>query len=191
MSRALPFIIGLAAGISLAASLSTTAQKPFPDQHAPARPAAWLGKPDLALHVRWVRVDEIPQAEVRDGVCVIYMPDRDEASLLAAEDLLAKCAAGPISLQSPAPAGTVLLYWYRVESAEAIGRMRAELYPYATPQVLAGYYHHPDPAGPCHVITNVNRRAVGHEIKHCFDGEFHTSRPGPLGGREHFWRTRS
>jgi hypothetical protein len=162
--------------------------KAFPDPHHPARAAAWLSNPSLVLTVRWVRVDEVPQSELRDGVCVLYMPDRDEGSLAAAERLLHKCAATPgPKLEQPA-AGVVLLHWHQVTSPEAIAAMRAELYPYDAAHRNAGYYYHPDPAGPCHVITNINRVAVGHELKHCFDGEFHVSVPGQLGARQTIWR---
>jgi hypothetical protein len=162
--------------------------KPFPDPHAPARAAAWVGAASVVMHVRWVRTFEHPQSEVRDGVCVLYMADRDEDSLTVAEALVSRCLQGKLAVVSPAPADTVLLHWHMVDSPEAIDRMRRELYPSERPERNAGYYFHPDPTGPCHVITNVNRKALGHELKHCFDGEFHNSVPGQFGGRAYFWR---
>ena len=172
---------------ALAAVLSCgCAAKPFPDPHAPARAAAWVGSPSVALHVRWVRTNDVPQSEVRDGVCVLYMADRDEASLSVAERLIAKCLQAAPAVLVPAPANTVLLFWYWVDSPEAIARMRQALYPREVFR-NSGYYYHPDSNGPCHVVTDINRNALGHELKHCIDGEFHVSIPSAF-GRETVWK---
>ena len=140
----------------------------------------WMEKDDVAMPVKWVRVDEVPQFEVRDGVCVIYMADRGERSWEPAERLLEGCwATGRTRLDAPNPGG-VLLRWWRVTGAE-VSRWYAERN--GETDVLSGFMW--NEGGACNVVTDRSKPAVGHELNHCFRGAFH-----PNTTRQPHWRIR-
>jgi hypothetical protein len=167
----LTFTAGLLAGIALAAGLSSDAQKAFPDVAWPFAVPAWTATPATTLQVRWIRVEGIPQFEIRDGVCVIYAADTDEAALHKIHPLLDGCARTGKAPATGFIAGTVQMYWHRVDQSTVLARS-AELWGERS-RVRAGLYYHPDPKGPCHVVAAEEHLSAGHELKHCFDGAFH------------------
>ena len=155
-----------------------TAGKPFPEGGWPTlqftRPA-WLEQPSVVVDVIWHR-EPVRSAAVRDGACHIYMPDGGERDLYVAEDLVRACVATGTLRSSPTiPAGARRLYWHQVTGTAAVVARFRELFAAAT-WPLAGFYYHPRLDGPCHVVTSVQHVALGHEIKHCFDGHFHGDR---------------
>ena len=168
-----PAALLLAAGVAMAA-------KPFPDSVWPrVRPGrhAWMAHPDVKMYVRWVRTSagNVPQWEVRDGVCVIYMADGTQLALKPGDRLLEGCwASGRTSIAGPRPPGAVLLHWYRLPNRGAVQQRYDDLFGANGPLgFFTGFYWHPDPDGPCHIFTARDAQSAGHEFKHCVDGAFH------------------
>jgi hypothetical protein len=151
-----------------------------PKRHAEAWPvlqwprAAWTqGEPTHELDIAWARRGG-PPPRVVDGVCIVHMADQQESDLLDAERQVEACVAtGGLRLDRPTPPGAVRLRWYRFPDVEATSRAYSELYTGLSRRVAGFYYH--GPGEPCHVATARTRRALGHELKHCFDGQFHRS----------------
>lgn len=173
MNRTLSFLAGLAAGIALAAALSGKAHRP--------RDPSWQDHPDHEMPVRWVRVEGFPQSEVRDGVCVIYLPDRGDAGLRPAEGLIRACAATGRTDKAITGPDIVNLRWWATDPIEvqhryddirpATGVLRPGARPSLSARWFGGFYWR-DQRG-CGVVTATGRQVLGHEIKHCFDGDFH------------------
>lgn len=171
------WIVALAAiaGHTLSACVATS-PKEYPEKGWPtlrlARPA-WLHKPTLELDVRWVR--ERGEAQVQNGVCVLHLADDVERSLNQAEEQVAACVkTGALLLPEKPPAGAVRLHWHQQPSVDAVTLRWRQLFQVGS-FPLAGFYYHPNASGACHVVTSTAHEALGHEIKHCFDGEFHAS----------------
>lgn len=167
------------ATLALAAALGITAtahaQKRWPDGNAPVRQARrprWLDTPDAVLDVRWVRARGA--AEVRGGVCVLALADDTEHDLHEAEaQVLACLRSGAGTSGATSPAGAVRLHWHQVDTRADVAARFDSVFP-GLARPMDGFYDQPDPAGPCHVVTaRVGEPALGHEIKHCFDGHFH------------------
>jgi hypothetical protein len=131
---------------------------------------AWLQTPTHILTVRWVRVWGVPQFEVRDGLCVVYVADAQQ-ELTVVERLMEGCIArGAGVVRAP---GTVQLHWHRIPNTrQAIDERMGSLMG-ASYREAGGFYFHPDPKGPCHIVTRMQQDRAGHELKHCFDGHFH------------------
>lgn len=130
----------------------------------------WTAAPTATLQVRWVRVNEIPQFEVRDGVCVIYMPDFRYDSPPAADDLLRGCiATGKASAKGVIP-GTVQMHWHEVSTMAQVVERSTQIFGLRKRWFDGFYFKRGD---ICHIVTGPRGPAVGHELKHCFDGDFH------------------
>jgi hypothetical protein len=159
----------------LAIAVGSAIAKPFPEAFpALAGRPAWLDTPDAVFDVRWIRAYSTV-SEVRDGVCTVYMLDRVESDLYYAEEQVDACIkSGRLQLHQRVPAGATRIRWYRAAGPDAVNTMRYELYGLRDFR-MGGFYYHPDPNGPCHVITARGALALGHELKHCFDGFFHSS----------------
>jgi hypothetical protein len=161
-------------GHALTACLATST-KPFPeDGWGTLRGTlpVWLQRPSVSMDLVWIR-GALGPSKVQDGTCVIRMPDAAEGDLDPAERLVRACMRiGGLRLHQKLPAGAIRLYWHQAPNIAGVGRMYGELFTERSgpPE---GFYFQPDPAGPCHVVTALDERALGHEIKHCFDGYFH------------------
>ena len=160
----------------------------------PAKTADWLDSPDVAMPVRWVRVHDAPQFEVRDGVCVVYLADHPNGERMeAAESLLQGCWRTGRTRLDAGDADTILLHWWMVDTTLEVARRFADLFPGpALPKNMSGFFWRrggqPTQAlDQCGVITARDRFAAGHELKHCFDGHFH--RAGPEHPQRNLWRT--
>ena len=146
----------------------------------PVRTADWMHSPDVAMPVRWVRVQGAPQFEVRDGVCVVYLADHPMAEHMeAAESLLQGCWRSGQTRPDAGGPDTLLLHWWAVDNKLEVARRFADLYPGpALGQGMVGFFWRRDSKSPqvthlCGVVTVRDRAVVGHELKHCFDGHFH------------------
>lgn len=180
MSRFACFVAGALLGVLVALAIEADAQRqwrtPMPlSQRTP--PPAWLQWPKVAMHVRWIRAHGAT-SEVRDGVCVLYMADT-ERGLEHAEDQIQHCATQGARPVRGAPAGTVLLYWHPVDDEYAVANLYEDVYASTAGARIVGFYLHRGGTEPCHVVTTPRHFALGHEIKHCFDGEFHPRRGHP------------
>jgi hypothetical protein len=144
----------------------------------------WYGEPHHVVPIRWVRVNEAPQSEVRDGVCVLYMPDTSsprQVDRVAAEPLIERCIASG-SLR--AGAGDFDLHWYLVADAFESNRRYDDVAPRPGPPrptaalkpsgrsngLTDGFSERLGPV--CRVVTHGSHR-LGHELKHCYDGSWH------------------
>lgn len=159
-----------AAALAVLGALPALAQKEFPDNHR-KNDAAWLAAPEMTLQLRWVFVQDHPQTEIRDGVCILYAPANNDEQLLEVEPLLRACAATGLAPARGAVAGTVQLHWHRAPLTE-VTRRADEIFG-RTPGFKDGFYYHPDNAGPCHIVTAHGSAAAGHELLHCIRGNFH------------------
>lgn len=179
MSRALCFIAGALLGVLTALALEADAQRQWRPQWptgVQTRMPDWMqAPPPVALHIRWVRAHGA-NSEVLEGICTLYLADH-ERGLEHAEDQVMHChRAGARPVAQP-PAGVVLLHWHPAPSAEDVARMYEQVYMGTAGANIVGFYRHQPGAGqPCHVVTDVRQFALGHEIKHCFDGAWHPVR---------------
>jgi hypothetical protein len=173
MIRAVCFLLGLALAAVLC--LPVNAGKPFPESWTSIRQPlpAWLATPNYAIDVRWVRAySTVP--DVREGVCTVYSLDRDEDDLYVLQAQVEACLAqGLRAGTDPVPVGVVRLHWHEVADHLEVWRRARDLFTHAGFPNLVAFYFHPDPAGPCHVVTAARYRAVGHELLHCIKGMFH------------------
>lgn len=175
-----------AAALSLALCTAAVA-RPFPEAPWPRLRNSrqdWMDRPDASLIVRWVRVNEFPQFEVRDGVCVLYMPD-NPLGLLAAAQLVRGCLASGTTRTDIAPADALRVHWHRSPDRQAMqARVNGSFDLRLRPQA-AGFYWRDDD-GAVHILTTEAGLSFGHELKHGFDGEYHDKRgnwlPLPAGG---------
>jgi hypothetical protein len=136
---------------------------------ARARRQEWQDQPDVEMPVRWIRVNEQPQSEVRDGVCVVYSPDDGVGGMRFAARLLRACwDTGWTDIAARGPKDIVLRWWSvgLLTAAERHDQVRGT----ANTQHLGGFYW--NAGGACNVVTGRDL-SVGHELKHCFDGDFH------------------
>jgi hypothetical protein len=155
---------------------------------------AALGAPTFTLDVKWVRADS-PVAEFRDGTCYVYVGETfgRESSLYPMGALLEQCVAKGAHVVNAKPidgARRIAVHLApNMDDMFAVTRMidavlgtgKAILVGrglnmrfVAAPKHLAGgVYFDPDgdKGGTCTVVGF--RWALGHEVKHCFDGEFH------------------
>lgn len=180
MSRFACFVAGALLGVLTALAIEADAQRqwrtPMPlGLRLPA--PAWLHWPPVAMHVRWIRAHGAT-SEVRDGVCVLYMADT-ERGLEHAEDQVTHCARLGARPLAEAPAGAVLLHWHPVHDEQAVADLYEQVYVGTAGARIVGFYLHRGGAEPCHVVTTPRHFALGHEIKHCHDGEFHPRRGQP------------
>jgi hypothetical protein len=173
MIRAVCFLLGLALAAVLC--LPVNAGKPFPESWTSIRQPlpAWLATPNYAIDVRWVRAySTVP--DVREGVCTVYSLDRDEVDLYGLQAQVDACLAqGLRAGAGPLPAGVVRLHWHEVANPIEVWKRSNDVFTYVGFPNLVGFYFHPDPAGPCHVITAARYRALGHELLHCIKGWYH------------------
>jgi hypothetical protein len=148
------------------------------------------------LDIKWVRADS-PVAEFRDGTCYVYVSENfdDERSLYPMGERLEQCIAkgarvvndkpiaGARRVSVYIPQGDVLEVTRIIESIyghsggmmiSAKGRV---VFVAARLTVAGGVYFDPDAAsnGTCRVVVHSHYQ-VGHEVKHCFDGQFHDNR---------------
>jgi hypothetical protein len=158
-----------AAGLMLACAFGASAQ-PLAMPRLRSGRQDWMDRPDATLYVRWIRVDDYPQAEVRDGVCVLYMADRREQDLDPAETLIRSCIERGAH-DVPAP-GAIRLNWHRMPDKWAVTKRFGETFGVQRVRVPAlGFYVEAEDG--CHVVTSDKSPSLGHELKHCFDGAFH------------------
>ncbi|HEY8361101.1 MAG TPA: hypothetical protein VIL30_26900 [Ramlibacter sp.] len=154
-----------------------TSPKVYPETSWPTlrlSPPAWLQQPTAVIDVLWERT-AAPTPEIRGGVCVLRMADEVEANLNPGEEQIAACLrSGQMRLQPAPPPGAVRLHWHREAGISGVMAKLHQLF-HTSSYPLAGFYYHPNPAGPCHVVTSIAHEALGHEIKHCFDGSFHAA----------------
>jgi hypothetical protein len=84
-----------------------------------------------------------------------------------------------VSLPVGVPAADVRRIQFHFTDTPGVGRMYGELVdePPAPaivhPQALRGFYYEA-PGGTCVVVVDREYDSLGHEIKHCFDGAFHS-----------------
>jgi hypothetical protein len=131
----------------------------------------------ITMDVRWVRAPS-PFSEVRDGVCVLYMGD-SESGLEVGASQLEQCRNGALALPATVPAGAKRITFYKADAWDEFAAVFARMY--GRPiygDALRGYpggFYHLEADGTCSVVYRAKAApiAVGHEIKHCFDGNFH------------------
>jgi hypothetical protein len=173
MIRLLCFLLGLALAAVLC--LPASAGKPFPESWPSLRTPlpAWLATPDHVIDVRWVRAyGTVP--DMRDGACTVYSLDRDREDLYVLQAQVVTCLAqGLRAGAGPVPAGVVRLHWHRVADHIEVWKRKRELFTYTSYPDFVAFYFHPDPAGPCHVVTAARYQTLGHELLHCAKGWFH------------------
>lgn len=149
-------------------------------------PPAWQD-PHAIVPIRWVKVQDPPQSEVRGGACVLYLADTTgygRLDRIAAEPLVQQCLkAGGLD----PGAGDFDLHWLEVDDAAAMAEAKATLYDRSIPALSAGALVKPgttkrrgDTAGihrrsgrACQVITRRGWATLGHELKHCYEGDWH------------------
>lgn len=135
------------------------------------------------IPVRWVRVNEFPQSEVRDGACVIYAPDtaaRSAPDRVPLEPLVRRCIERG-GLQPGA--GDFDVTWVRHANDVALhaAYVREKGQPALTPKsLLRPRYNGLQAAGfsrvsgrACTIWTSDAYPSLGHELKHCYEGSWH------------------
>jgi hypothetical protein len=161
--------------LAASASMPVCASKPFPESWSSVRLPlpAWLATPDHVLDVRWVRAyGTVP--DTRDGICTVFSLDRNEDDLYVLQDQVSACLAqGLRAGAGPLAPGLVRLHWHEVAAPLDVWTRAKQLFAHAGFPDIAGLYFHPDPAGPCHVVTAARYRVLGHELLHCIKGMFH------------------
>jgi hypothetical protein len=145
---------------------------------------AWFEEPHLVVPIRWVRLQGAAQSEVREGACVLYLPDTTTArqvDRVAAEPLVHACLAkGGLR----PGAGDFDLHWHLVDGVLESSRRHTELEPRGLALKPAAILK---PSGRwngladgfarregdiCRVVTHGTHR-LGHELRHCYDGAWH------------------
>jgi hypothetical protein len=132
----------------------------------------WLsGEAEATVPLRWVRTSGPVSAEVREGVCVLSAPDHPGGRLPRIDSAIRKCAADP-TIGTAAPKDGVLLRWYVGSDHYVMARMSTELTAKRTKKFVEGVFRRDGDV--CHVVTlRGTIDALGHEMKHCFDGLYH------------------
>lgn len=148
---------------------------------------AWQQDQHAVVPIRWVKVQDPPQSEVRAGVCVLYLADTTgygRLDRIAAEPLVQQC----LKTGGLVPgAGDFDLHWLEVDDAEAMTEGKATLYERPGSALSASALMRPgsskrrgDTAGiyrrtgsTCHVITRRGWATLGHEMRHCYEGDWH------------------
>lgn len=126
--------------------------------------------PPVVMDVRWLRTPGLP--EVRDNACWVAVADVDEDSIAAMGAQLQWCVmqGKPLVSELP-PAGSLRIRWHQVTRAE----MRDAIATHSTTadsRTRAAAGHYAIVGRECLVYTIAPAHA-GHEVKHCFDGDFH------------------
>lgn len=168
----------------------TATAKPFPEDpwHVTQHDVEQLGAPTFVLDVKWVR-SYSPVAEMRDGTCYVYVGDRDENDLRKMGEELQQCARIPHALNDVPIAGARRIAFHLVDVTKTFGVNQLYDTVYTTkpmfmmragaPRLVAapmapwmgGFYVDLDSTATCTVVGFPP--ALGHEVKHCFDGRFH------------------
>lgn len=135
-----------------------------------------VGGSQTSLPVKWIKSNDPPQAEVRDGVCNLYMPDHPHGDIPYASKLIQDCLTKG-GLSDGTPPGSARLNWFQVPDT----KNTFELYDMVNGKYKGKGVHmngfewgdqkNNDPMNI--VTTKGNERSLGHEIKHYYDGLFH------------------
>lgn len=152
----------------------------WPDLRSPA--PAWVATPDIVIDVKWTRIYS-PVAELIDGVCHLYYTDFDEQAMFIAQGQVEQCIrkGGALTTDTPGK-GVRRLHIYKVRGSGSAEKAWNEFFDTTQPrfawqksfrETLAFYY---EAKGACMIVANYDHAALGHEIKHCYDGNFHSGR---------------
>lgn len=132
----------------------------------------------VTLDVRWIRAHSTV-SEVRDGVCVLYMADHESGLEVGASQLEQCMSKGGLMLPDVVPTGAKRVHVYRVTTWDAEVQLFQSMYGHPlTGDDVNGYpggFYHAEPDGTCSIVYRAKASliGVGHELKHCFDGNFH------------------
>lgn len=123
----------------------------------------------VTMDVKWVRVAAEGLPELREGTCHVYAPDHPRL-LTRMWEQLDWCRRQPGPLTAPAlQPGAVRITWIELPDITPLER---DYFPHTKPSL--GFFKRRGAA--CLVVTRTPERgysAVGHEVKHCYDGHFH------------------
>jgi hypothetical protein len=169
MKRALVLLFTVA---SLVAGAKT-----FPDPVFDVNMSApWIPTPDVIVDIKWVR-SYSPVSEVRDGACWMYYRDDNEQTMLIADPQLDQCvnSGKPLISDNP-PEGSRRIHLYKVDSrAEVARRLTQVIGPNDQVDQNPAAFALEVPGNVCMIVAYYARAyTFGHELKHCYDGSFHT-----------------
>lgn len=186
----------LIAAALVASAAAASAGKPFPEQSYHARvDLSKLGPPTFVMDIKWVRAYS-PIPEFRDGTCYVYAQDvfQRESTLEPLGDQIMRCAALGARVVNDRPIdGARRVRVHLVpETADvfAVTRIMEKLFGEKKPSMslkrgtpshgialtLGGLYVDPDAASGGEATIIGVKRALGHELKHVFEGEYHNVR---------------
>lgn len=135
---------------------------------------------EVTVPIRWVRINEFPQSEVRDGACVIYAPARvhknapDDVPL---EPLVRACLTkGGLVPGS----GDMEVRWQRVDQATMDRISPDEVDVRDINQIMrpmkrgAAAFFEKTGAKSCRIVQlETDNRSLAHELLHCYVGFWH------------------
>lgn len=124
------------------------------------------------MDVKWTRAWS-PIAEVHDGFCHLFYTDNREDEMNIADSEVRQCSLKADQARASTDASTKRIRFVMVESNMAVGEEYSRVY--NVKDVFegraAGFYR--IEGDTCVVVASKRSFALGHEIKHCFDGDFH------------------
>jgi hypothetical protein len=171
--------------ILLALVSTIVSAKTFPEPETPvASWKEWTEHPDYIFDAKWIRGPEMP-AQVVDGVCYLFYPDKNDTLLYAADAQVDACiVSGKLKVPAERPAGTQRVHLFKTQTQAEVYEKALSIFgvvPEVDPKAK-GFYKE-KPTGECMIVSHWKHYTFGHELKHCYDGRFHSDKdwkPVPL-----------
>lgn len=162
--------------LSLCAQAKEFGEASWPKFRSP--PPQWLAYPDVVIDVAWTP-KESSTPFVYGGVCHLFYSDRSEREMQVARRQIDACVAQgvyqKIPITSPVPLpNTRRLRIYRFEDSDMQNKWSSMFDSSEQPPIAWGFYVEAND-GSCVLVLSRSGLADGHEIKHCFVGDFHRS----------------
>jgi hypothetical protein len=129
-----------------------------------------------SLPIKWVRTPQgQPSSEVIDGICKLWFPDDPKGNINADLESLINACLKQGGLAEGVPEGSHRLNWYQIDDLASMWALNKEKHGWVKRNApkgadLQGF--HWEEGGQNHIATR-NKRALGHEIKHIYDGKYH------------------
>jgi hypothetical protein len=164
--------IWMALVLSAIASIAMAQAFPHPNKIIPV--GEWEKTPQMVMDVKWLRTSGF--SFVEDGICHFPMMD-SRWGVRNGYLNIARCFEQGASkaLDSPHIPGAMRILFVEVEAQKDLKKYLMDAYGKDAYFIdLAGFYIHR--ADSCTVaVWSKAMDSLGHEIKHCFDGQFHTA----------------
>lgn len=134
----------------------------------------WRDHPTYVMDVKWTPTATSP-AFAHDGICYLFYAHATERDMDPGDEQIERCALSPQSkVHDVPPAGTQRIRIYVVEGVvEATRRMGTT----RNPGLVVGFAEGGGGVGKeCTVVVARGQLAMGHEIAHCYLGNWHSAR---------------